>query len=157
MKRYQLGILFAVATLLPLLSLMGCGSKGSVALGHMPPESEMPDPTIRQMITDMRTWVGENLKPEDAKTLTGTGKLNFTWQELQASYPAQATQIDTYTEARRLSLAAAIQKQNRPVSDRLAAHHTPDTVEIERTSEGKCRITLKSQKGIGANYLQITQ
>jgi hypothetical protein len=157
MKRYQLGgLVVAAVMLLSLLSLMGCGSKGSVALGPMPPESVLPDPTARQAVIDLRAWV-QNLKPEDAKTLNDTGRLFFFWPKLQASYPEAATLIDKYAEAKRLSRVAKIKEQKQQVVAQLAVHYTPVGVTIESRGWKKYSITIRNPDGIDADLLPISQ
>jgi hypothetical protein len=128
---------------------------GKPALGMMPSEANLPDPLARQTADEMRTWV-QGLKPSDAQTLNGTGRIVFSWQELQAAYPQQARTIDDYQEQRRLSMVGAFQKQSKPVPERVAVHHTPDTVEVRKSSRGECGIVFSSKTGIEHGYLQIS-
>ena len=147
--------------------LTGCGKHDSstpeetkVVLGPIPSEAYMPDPLTRQTAGDMRKWV-QNFMPSDAKKLNNTGKVVFSWEELKASYPEQARIVDDYVKQIRINFVEAIKKQSTPISNqasnRLAMHHTPDTVEIERLDRGKYRVVISSKEGIKHSFLEISE
>jgi hypothetical protein len=118
-------------------------------------EANLPDPLARQMAGEMRTWV-QSLKPSDAHRLNGTGRIVFSWEELQAAYPEQARLIDDYQEQRRVGIVEAIQKQSKPIPERLAVHRSPDTVEVKNLAKGECWIDISSKTGIEHGYLEIS-
>jgi hypothetical protein len=162
MKRSSLVNFFAVVvfTLLAATVIGGCGQR--VKLGPMPPTFVLPDPNARQMASKMRTWL-QNMEPSDAKTLNDTGHIVFSWEKLKASDPKRARIIDDYTEQRRRDILDACKKQlkGKPLPakvgiTRLAAHHNPDTIEFERMNSGEYRVVIRSTKGLGAAYLQIS-
>lgn len=129
----------------------------NVVLGLMPSEAHLPDPLARRTADDMRKWV-QNFKPSDAKKLNSTGKIVFSWGELKASYPEQARIVDDYVEQNRTNLAAAFKKDSHPLPDRLAVHHTPDTVEIIREGSGTYyRVVISSKEGIAHSNLEISE
>jgi hypothetical protein len=151
-------LFFSVCFVLFAGLVTGCHRQpdaGKAALGPMPTEAILPDPLARQTAGEMRSWV-QSLKPSDAQILNGTGKIVFSWQELQAAYPEPARVIDDYQEQRRVGIVEAFQKQSKPIPERLAAHHAPDTVEVWKSSSGECGIVLSSKTGIEHGYLQIS-
>ena len=126
-----------------------------VVLGPMLSDANLPDPLARQMAGEMRTWI-QSLRPTDAERLNGTGRIMFSWETLQAAYPEQARLIDDYQEQRRVGLVEAIQKQSKPIPGRVAAHQTPDTVEVKNSARGECWIVISSKTGIEHGYLEIS-
>jgi hypothetical protein len=134
--------------------LTACHRKPATSLGPMLPESLLPDPQARQMAGEMRTWF-QSLKPSDAQRLNDTGKITFSWAELQAAYPEQARLIDDYQEQRRVGIVEAIEKQSKPIPERLAVHRAPDTVEITKSAKGECWVAFSSRTGIQHGYLEI--
>jgi hypothetical protein len=126
-----------------------------VVLGSMLSEANLPDPLARQMAGEMRTWV-QSFKPSDAERLNGSGRVVFSWEELQAAYPEQARMIDDYQEQRRVGFVEVFQKQSKPIPERLAAHHNPDTVEVKKSGKGECWVNTSSKKGIEHGYLEIS-
>jgi len=131
------------------------GPKGNVALGPMPSREYMPDPLARRAAGDMRKWV-QDLRASDAQKLNNAGKVLFSWEQLQEAYPDLARLADDYTEQRRIGIVEAFSKQAKPIPDRLAMHHTPDTVEIERMGRGQYRTVISSKEGIEHAYLEIS-
>lgn len=130
--------------------------KDKVVLGPMPSEEYMPDPLARRTAGDMRKWV-QNFKSSDAEKLNNTGKIVFSWEELRASYPEQARIVDDYVEQVRINFVEAIKKQStKPIPNRLAIHHTPDTVDIERLGSGQYRVVISSKEGIEHAFLEIS-
>jgi hypothetical protein len=127
----------------------------TVVLGPMLSEANFPDPLARQTAGEMRTWV-QGLRPSDAQKLNDTGRIVFSWAELQAAYPEQARLIDDYQERRRVGIVEAIQKQSKPIPARLAAHQTPDTVEVKKSGKGECWVNTSSKTGIEHGYLEIS-
>ena len=151
-------LLFSVCFVLIAGFLTACHRKpdtSNVGLGPMLSVANLPDPQARQMAGDMRTWV-QNLKPSDADRLNGSGRVVFAWAELQAAYPEPARLIDDYQEQRRVGFVEAFQKQSKPVPERLAAHQTPDTVEVKKSHTGECWVTISSKTGIEHGYLEIS-
>jgi hypothetical protein len=128
---------------------------GKVVLGPMLPTAVLPDPLSRQAAGNMRTWV-ENFKRSDLERLNATGRIVFAWEELQTAYPEQARMIDDYQEQRRVGIVEAIQKQSKPIPERVAAHHTPDTVEVKKSANGECWVVISSKTGIEHGFLQIS-
>ena len=141
-----------------------------VVLGPMVPEEQMPDGLARRTAVEMRTWV-ENFRPSDAIKLKTTGQIDFSWEELTASYPQQARIIDDYEEKQRLRIVEGHKRDSKPIPDRVAVHHTPDTVTIERDPQvkrtpsgvsqyfatGAYRLHITTTNGIHHIYLTISQ
>ena len=150
-------LLFSVCFVLVAGFLTACHRKpdsSAVVLGPMLSEANLPDPLARQTAGEMRAWV-QSLKPSDAQKLNDTGRIVFLWAELQAAYPEQARLIDDYQEQRRLGFVQAIQK-SKPIPERLAAHQTPDTVEVKKSAKGECWVNTSSKTGIEHGYLEIS-
>ncbi len=116
--------------------------------------ADLPDPLSRQVAVEMRDWVLA-LKPTDAEKLNLTGKIIFSWDALEASYPDQARITDDYEEQRRRGIVEVFNQQSKPVPQRLAAHHDPDTVEIARKHGGECWVVVSSTNGIEHCYLEV--
>jgi hypothetical protein len=128
---------------------------GKVALGPIP-TVQSDQPWGRQIVVDMREWV-QNFKPSDARKLNNTGKIVFSWEQLKASYPKQVGIIDDYEEQSRMSFVEVFEKMGKPVPKRLAMHHSPDTVGIERLDNGKYRVVFKSEEGPKEGYIDISE
>ena len=151
-------LLFSVCFVLVAGFLTACHQKAdtsTVVLGPMLSEANLPDPLARQTAGEMRTWV-QSLKPSDAQKLADTGRIVFSWAELQAAYPEQARLIDDYQEQKRVGFVEVFQKQSKPIPERLAAHQTPDTVEVKKSGKGECWVNTSSKTGIEHGYLEIS-
>jgi len=134
--------------------LSACNRNANSGMGPVPSDKELPDQLARQTAGQMRAWV-QNLKPGETEKLNHTGRIVFSWEELQAAYPEQARLIDNYLEQRRVAMVEAIQKQSQPVPERLAAHLTPNTVEIDSPGTGGCWLDISPKSGIEHEYLVI--
>jgi len=148
-------VLTLTTLLLITVVVIHARSSGKVVLGPTPSKAEMPDLQARQTVGDMRKWV-QNFKSSDARKLNDTGKIAFSWEELKASYPEQARIIDDYVEQSRLNFVEAIEKQSKPIPNRLAMHHTPDAVEIKKLDSGKYMVITSSKEGIAHSNLEIS-
>jgi hypothetical protein len=153
--KVTIGIIVVLASLSLIVGIaVRARPKDKVALGPLPSENAMPDAEARQTAEEMRKWIGD-FKPADAKELNNAGKITFSWEQLKASYPEQARIVDDYVEKSRLDFVKAFEQQSKPVPDRLASHRNPDTVEIERLSNGKLRVVVSSKEGIEHAFLEI--
>lgn len=131
-------------------------SSSKVLLGPIPAQTDFEHPWVRQTVVDMRNWV-QTLKATDARMLNNKGKVVFSWAEFNASYPKEAGIIDDYQEQLRASFAEVFQKQGKAVPDRLATHHTLDTIGVERSDDGKYRITITSKEGMKQGSFDISE
>jgi len=132
------------------------GDTNKVVLGAMPSEAYMPDPLARRTAGEMRKWV-ENFKPSDATKLNTSGKIVFSWEELTASYPEQARIADDFVERRRIGFVEALTERSEPIPERMAMHHTPDTVTVEGLGSGAYRVVIGSTNGLAHSYLDISK
>jgi hypothetical protein len=126
-----------------------------VDLGPMPSESHVPDPLARDTAAEMRDWI-ENLGRADARELNTKGRVRFSWEKMNAFYPAQARTIDDYVEQRRIEFTAAFEARSNVVPDRLVMHREPDSVTVESLGNGKYRVVAASSKGISHSALEIS-
>ena len=162
MKRSRLLILITVVVLAVVVILLIGRSRQTrkAAMGPMLPTSMMPDPAARQFASEMREWL-RNMAPRDLKTLDDTGHLVFSWKDLKNTDPKRAALIDNYVEVRRKGLlqamAAESSQQNKPLSDRVATHHDPDTIEfIKGPPAGYYQLVIRSSEGIKESYVTIS-
>ncbi len=77
-------------------------------------------------------WL-QNLKRKDAKKLNDSGKITFSWQEMQASYPQAAHIVDACAETwrRRIQAAAIPKLESKPIPAVSARHYNPRGVLVE--------------------------
>ena len=119
-----------------------------VELGPTPTyvSKEKPDSAIG--VQKLREWV-QALNSQDKEALVRSKRLKFTWSQLQKKYPAGAQAADRQFELTRLESIDDDKSGREPLGAQdkknLAAHVTPETVEIHAIGHGVYEILLEKE------------
>jgi hypothetical protein len=79
-------------------------------------------------------WL-QNLKKEDAKRLNDSGKITFSWQKMEASYPKAAQIVDAYAETWRIQTEAIHKLESKQMPSGSARHHNPRGISVEKAGD----------------------
>ena len=160
MKKYAVVAVFAVvsATLVAILHLR----QGSLHPGPLPTEV-LIDPLARETAARLHGWLGA-LREQDARRLNSSGKVLFTWEDLQRTYPEAARVVRDYWEQMRVrclkTFGDKFKQMSKPMpaslNNRLGVSRPPDTVEVDHQGGGKYTVIIRSKRGMQLANLQIS-